>query len=427
MRDYVEHYAKKAEPLRLCKTALLKGAPVAGTARRVYAGKAKLLDPTEAEKESYRQLQHALGEKRYLIHYNPTRRLFADIDSSKETGMGGMIYHIKEGVVQTGEYPAKKDVEPIMFLSRLLTSAEMRYWPTELDLAGLVWVLRKIRHLVETAKDATTFYTDHGAALGIAKQTALSISSTDKLNLRLIRASDYIQRFNIILKHKPGKQHIVSDALSRLPTDNKEEKLGQEGELDVLFTAALVKMDPDFLRKIREGYASDPIWRKISRVIESATEDGTKILFCRENNGLIYRLEGYSSGDHAFIPRRLCIPKVAIKDILDTAHDSSHGGFARYYERVSSSYFIKNLTGHLKDYLKNCPECQINQTRRHRPYGKLQPILSTPIPFHTITLDFVLALPASQAGLDYAAGLDCMMSVTDKFSKRTSIIPGKNT
>lgn len=233
LREYVEHYAKKAEPLQLRKTALLKGAPIAGTARRAYASKTKFLNPTNEERESYSQLQHALGVKRYLIHYSPIRQLFADIDSSKETGMGGMIYHVK-GTVKPGEYPPRRDVEPIVFLSRLLTSAETRYWPTELELAGLVWVLRKIRHLVETSKDPSIFYTDHGAALGIAKQTTLSTSSTDKLNLRLIRASDYIQRFNIILKHKPGKQHVVPDALSRLPTNNSDTQLGGEGELDVL-------------------------------------------------------------------------------------------------------------------------------------------------------------------------------------------------
>lgn len=48
-------------------------------------------------------------------------------------------------------------------------------------------------------------YTDHGAALGIAKQITLSTSSTDKLNLRLIWASDYMQRFSLIIHHKPGK------------------------------------------------------------------------------------------------------------------------------------------------------------------------------------------------------------------------------
>ena len=126
LREYVEHYAKKSEPLQAHKTALLKGAPIAGTARKAYAGKTKILNPMDKERNSYKALQHALSMKRYLIHYNPARKLFADIDASKETGMGGMIYHAK-GDIKPGEYPLRKNVEPIMFLSRFLTAAETRY------------------------------------------------------------------------------------------------------------------------------------------------------------------------------------------------------------------------------------------------------------------------------------------------------------
>ena len=61
------------------------------------------------------------------------------------------------------------------------------------------------------------------------------------------------------------------------------------------------------------------------------------------------------------------------------------------------------------------------QIRCHKPYGYLQPIESASIPFHTLTLDFILALPVS------AKGFDCTMSVTDKFDKRLTYVPGKST
>lgn len=61
------------------------------------------------------------------------------------------------------------------------------------------------------------------------------------------------------------------------------------------------------------------------------------------------------------------------------------------------------------------------QTRRHPPYGSLQPIHSPPVPFHTVTLDFVLALHLS------AAGFNSLMSVTCKFSKQVTLVEGKNT
>lgn len=110
------------------------------------------------------------------------------------------------------------------------------------------------------------------------------------------------------------------------------------------------------------------------------------------------------------------------KDIFDISHDQNgHVGFSKCYEYVASSYYIKGLSGLLREYLKHCPQCQMNRTRRHLPYGKLQPILSPAIPFHTITIDFVLALPITRDGLN------CCLSVTCKFSKRVTAIPGKDT
>ena len=74
----------------------------------------------------------------------------------------------------------------------------------------------------------------------------------------------------------------------------------------------------------------------------------------------------------------------------------------------------------LRSYLANCPDCQLKCTPRHSPYGSLQPVLTPPRPFHTITIDFILALPESNPDKH-----DCALSVTDKFSKAITLIPGQ--
>ena len=61
------------------------------------------------------------------------------------------------------------------------------------------------------------------------------------------------------------------------------------------------------------------------------------------------------------------------------------------------------------------------QTRRHHPYGSLNPIETLPVPYYTLTLDFVLYLPESQKGYNV------ILSVTDKFTKGITCIPGKST
>lgn len=74
---------------------------------------------------AYQKLQAALSKKQYLVHLNPARQLYIDIDARKERRMGAMIFHLK--TPPTSNFPSRSSIEPIMFLSRLLTPAETRY------------------------------------------------------------------------------------------------------------------------------------------------------------------------------------------------------------------------------------------------------------------------------------------------------------
>ncbi len=84
----------------------------------------------------------------------------------------------------------------------------------------------------------------------------MTISSTTKLNLRLVRASEYIQRFrHLEFRHKPGKQHIVPNALSRLKSNNNGD-IDAEGELNTLYAyyVSLIEISDDLRTQIVEGY-----------------------------------------------------------------------------------------------------------------------------------------------------------------------------
>ena len=101
----------------------------------------------------------------------------------------------------------------------------------------------------------TIIYIDHDVALKIAKQTSFTTFSTNKLNLRLIKAFDYVQRFNLNIRHKSEIQHVIFDVLSRLASFNTKIQLhDHESELNVLFIASLIKINNDFRRRILKNY-----------------------------------------------------------------------------------------------------------------------------------------------------------------------------
>lgn len=469
LRPGVPRYAQRSEPLQKRKTLLTKAVSTKGTRRKSQATKL-LYDATSAEQEAFDDLKKAFASPTFLTHFDPSLRLFVDLDASKAFGFAAMVYHVIDGKVQ-----------PIMFLSKCLNDAEKNYWPTELEVAGVVWLVKKIRHMIESTKQPpTVIYTDHSAAIPISRQTTLSSTSTDKLNLRLVRASQYLSAFEIELRHKSGKSNVVPDALSRLAQDTEmDNDAGGEGILDVLYGTAdqpfdthfmpaipdvvgevyhttLVEMSDDFKRRLREAYTTDDTFKRILELLKvpatsqsTATSDAAApapattaptatapeanpadvdedseptehhlpgIRF-RLRDGLLYYTSISGTGKD-----RLCIPKAMEQEVFKQAHDlSSHGGFHRTFDRISASCYVRRLSSKLRRYIQHCPACQLNQTVRHPPYGSLVPIDSPSIPFHTITMDFVLGLPVTPEGMN------TLLTITDKFTKRVLLIPGKDT
>lgn len=240
LRKHIPYYSQACSALQARKTALLKDSPREGNARRAYVSKTYIDNPTEGEFASYNTIRSNFVKPSFLYHLNPDRPVYADVDSSVAYGHGAIIYQVegdpdistimKDG--KAGLFPRSK-IQPILFLSKLLSSAESRYWPTELEVAGLVWLMKKARHLLEagTREKTTTIFTDHSAATFIARQTSLTSSSVEKLNLRLIRASQYLSQFNLRVIYRPGKIHLVPDALSRL-LGSMEESHKHLGRLD---------------------------------------------------------------------------------------------------------------------------------------------------------------------------------------------------
>ena len=341
-----------------------------------------------------------------------------------------MIYHIKKTWLQKAsaafneniikyDYSFKIVIKSVFFFNRLLNSVETRYWLTKLKLIDIIWILKKIRYMIEISWFFIVIYIDHDATLNITKQTSLFIIFTNKFNLRLIRAFDYFQRFNLNIRHKLNKQHIVFDALLKLTSTNitkmlHNEKFFANDELDVFFIAFLIKMNDEFRDKIFNNYQTDFNWQKINAIL--SIENDAKLLFYRKND-LIYLSNDFIIEFHVYESRRLCISHSIIENILKMIHDENHLNFVRCYEKIIVFYYIRDFSRYFKDYFKHCPKCLIFQIRRHQSYDFLQFILISSISFHIITINLILTL--SLSAID---DFDIFMSIICKFFKRVILI-----
>ena len=451
LRTYIPYYAQKADALQRRKVLLLRSSPSnKGRQRKIYSQRTVLENPTDEELNSYRLLQEAFSKASFLVHFDRDRVLYIDIDASKQRGFGAMVYHLKAGA--DPEKPRATDIEPILFLSRLLNTAESKYWPTELEMAGLVWVVKRVRHMIEAATK-TVVFTDHAANPAIINQTKLTSSSSDKLNLRLVRSSTYLSQFQLDIKYRPGKQHVIPDALSRLPAaegfgNPKPDDPGaldldtfhshpnplttidlasyhggiQDPESDTVYAyqSTTIAMSPEFREKLLASYQKEPIWERLktmvnglgNRVEDEQTDQPSR----KSHTGIDFKVLDGLIYHTANGKDRLCIPEAQEEEVFRMAHDENyHAGAHRCYQRISDAFYIPRLSRKLRTYIDHCPSCQVNQTKRHQPYGELVPISTPPHPFHTIAMDFIVGLPGKY---------DCLLVLTDKFTRRIQLIPG---
>jgi hypothetical protein len=186
--QHLSNHSKNAKR----KTATLKGVIRKGRKNTI---RAKLInEPTELERTSFQMIKDALCSPTLLVHHDQRVPLLVYVDSSVEGGFAAAVHQVpfltmeERNLTIEDVLNARHDrklEKPVTYLSRMLNKHEVNYWPTELEIAEIVWTMQKIRHLIE-GPAPVKIYTDHRAAEDIMEMTTLKSSSAVRQNLRLI-------------------------------------------------------------------------------------------------------------------------------------------------------------------------------------------------------------------------------------------------
>ncbi|KAJ9412614.1 ribonuclease H [Fusarium oxysporum] len=124
-----------------------------------------------------------------LLHLDPTKPLFLQIEASIQRGFGSELFYVKEAYICKEGAPIPANVVLLIyFINHVLYSAVTRYGPAELKEAGLL----------------------------IVERTSLETTCTDRSNRRLVNASIYLFQYDLRVLHIHGKKNFVPDSLSRL-------------------------------------------------------------------------------------------------------------------------------------------------------------------------------------------------------------------
>ncbi len=378
-------------------------------------------------------MQAAFKNSRFLIHFNLIRQFLINVNVFKKN-FEAFAYHIKKERDDIAKFTA---IKFIVFLSKILTSVEKRYWSTELEIAAVVWVIKKLHHIIRASKHSIIIWTNHSTTTVIVKQIKLSIINTNKLNLRLIKIAMYLSQFDLNVRHKAERDHVISNVLSRFSCFDKKRFTRNENNdtlNDVeMYVKTLIKMFITFKERLIQVYKTNKewstlyellatvsltqtIWRNIHIMKKSQNFTHEEIEFKRRDD-LIYHL------NRATFKARLCISKSLMQNIFKMTHDDlAHVEFHRAHTIIVETLYIRRLAHYLRQYIEYCSKCLLNQIKRHRSYDVLIFISSSKISFYTITMNFVLTLSQSRQ-----EKFDTLLIVTNKFSKDKLFISRQNT
>ena len=289
---------------------------------------------------------------------------------------------------------------------------------------------------MKSAVLSTIVFTDHSATISIVKQTTLLFFSTDKLNLHLVWASQYISSYNLDICWWLKKQHIILNALFRLLNklaDEWTDTFSDERTLNkvFMFQINLIQMFSVYKQKLCSTYLKNKVWEKIHHSLNEFNK--RKLLNANELEKQVEKkspanIQFWLSSEELIYFKKLnsnswlCMLKALKKKIFEVAHDENyHCRFHWIYKSIASTLYMYKLSRWLKHYINHCCLCQLNQIKCHITYDSMIPLISSLILMHTISINFVLALPSTEQ--EY----NIILSVMNKFSKWVTLLPDKNT
>ena len=274
----------------------------------------------------------------------------------------------------------------LVFLDDIFVYSKNEVEHAQHELGAVAHALKHWRHLLLGVK--FELRTDH--------QSLKYISTQPLLNTRHKRRIQLLSEYDFDIKYLAGKENKVADALSRRPMCN-------------------------LLTVVRTGLID-----QIRTDVQNYSFYSNILSFLLENLREMYEGKFHLNKGNLYYHDHLCVPANSSlkQQILWECHNtpfSGHVGYNKTYSEIKSSFYWPNMKNDVRNYVRECFQCQQVKVEQKRMPGEMQPLDVPYKKWESISMDFITKLPLTRGGYD------TIFVVVDRLTKMAHFFPMKKT
>lgn len=338
----------------------------------------------EPQEESFKNLKKALGSAPTLQYFNTSLPILLSVDSSSY-GLGACL-------MQNGL--------PVAYASRSLSKSEKNYAQIEKEMTAICFGCSRFHDYIYGAQNVTV-ETDHKPIESLFKKSLALVPA------RIQRMMLKMQKYDIDIIYKPGKELYIADTLSR-DAIVPDESAGEDGAIAAIDVQAVLPVSSRAFTQLRNATEHDEQLQQLLQLVKHGWPE-------KRSDVPHLLLEFWNIRDEITAEQgillkgtRLIIPK-GLRNLMLSKIHAGHFGVEKCRRRARDAMYWPGMNADIQTLVSRCEICA--------QFAPAQP--SEPLRSHSIP-DY----PWQKLGMDlFELSGKIYLVITDYYSKFFEIEP----
>ncbi|UYV81622.1 K02A2.6-like [Cordylochernes scorpioides] len=321
---------------------------------RVLTQKCMSWSWSEPQEQAFILSKELVTQAPVLTYFDPSLPVTIQSDAS-DKGLGAVLL---------------QEEQPVAYASKALTNTETRYAQIEKECLSIVFACK---HFYQYIAGGTKVHieTDHKPLENIFKMYIHQVPK--RLQRMLLR----LQRYNLEVKYKPGKQMYISDCLSRkyIMKTGERNELNFEvylnddksiyQEIENIKLIEFVNISTATAEQIRQQNCKNQTMQVLVNLIRKGWPESKYKVPREAMEYWKFRDELTEQDGIIYKGQKVIIPKTLRSELINRVH-ASHHGVAASLAKARQAIFWPGMNQSIKETVEKCKAClayQPNQTK----------------------------------------------------------------